>query len=192
MAEAVKDNLTSRVRNYWKRRGSVDKDGLVLLDEVIRNFYEHKNWDNLSRFISHAQALNTGDKSKVMGVIRAAFGDQITYKKDPKHATGGRINVKAGMNFADLVLLNNYGHVAKAIENKKGFRDSDLHKTLKGLEPEKKKPELDMEKMADHLVKYMTDKGVTTPGALLALVQQKLKAQVVAKPVTLVEGEPDH
>ena len=70
-------SFTSRNNTYWNGRGKSDKEGLVLLDEAITNLSANGNWDPLSRFVSRAAALNAQDRSKVMAVIRAAFGDQI-------------------------------------------------------------------------------------------------------------------
>jgi hypothetical protein len=169
------DNLNKRVGQYWTNRSKMDSNGLVLLDETINNLVANQNWDPLSRFVSRSAALNAQDRSKVMAVIRAAFGDQIIYKKDTDHPTGGRITMKDKRPFAELKLLNSYGVVKQAIEKNKGFRDADMHKELKAVAPVRERKEVDVEKAAKHLVDYMKKANVPT-GLVLAEVQKMLAA----------------
>lgn len=186
----VSPSLNKRVGTYWTNRSKMDKTGLVLLDECIINLSDNKNWDPLSRFISRSAALNSSDRSRVMGVVRAAFGDQITYKKDASHPTGGKIGTKAGITFADVRLLNSYGVVKEAIIGEKGFRDADMHKKLKGMTVPKERAAPETAKAAAHIVSYMNKAGITATGAVMAEVQKLLAAKAAV--VVDKNGQPDH
>jgi hypothetical protein len=193
MAEQVK-SFTARNKSFWDARGKSDKTGLTLLDEAITHLAEHNNWDNLSRFISRAGALNATDRGKIVAVVRAAFGDQVSYKKDAAHPTGGKIKVK---DDKQPVLLNSYGEVRVAIEKGKGFRDADMHKKLREMEKGAAPPPpvADVERSAKHIVKYIQGLSGVTPGLVLHEVEKMLKAAAAtaAKPVVLdKDGESNH
>jgi hypothetical protein len=186
--------LNKRVGQYWTNRQKLDTSGLTLLDECIRNLTDNQNWDPLSRFISRASALNGNDRTRVMGVIRAALGDQVSYKKDANHPSGGKMSTRNGLAWADVTLLNSYGVVQQAIEQKKGFRDSDMHKAIKGQQPAPALKDADVEKSAKHIVKYLSGLKGVKPGLILHEVEKMMKAAAVASaPVVLDEkGEPNH
>jgi hypothetical protein len=190
MAQAQK-SFQSRNNTFWNGRGKSDKEGLVLLDEALTNLIEHNNWSDLSRFVGRAGALNANDRSKVMAVVRAAVGDQITYKKDPTHETGGKISLRAGMSWGDQTLLNSYGVVRQAIVDNKGFRDAALHKELNGMKPAPAKKDVDVDKTAKHIFDYIGKTGYDKPGLILQAVEKMLRAQAAGK-VVVVDGEPNH
>jgi hypothetical protein len=186
--------LNKRVGQYWTNRQKLDTSGLTLLDECIRNLTDHKNTDPFCRFISRASALNSNDRTRVMSVVRAALGDQVTYKKDANHPSGGKITLRKGLKFADVTLLNSYGIVQQAIEQKKGFRDADMHRTIKEQQPAPAPKDADVEKSAKHIVKYLSGLKGVKPGLILHEVEKMMKAAAVASaPVVLDEkGEPNH
>jgi hypothetical protein len=186
-------SFTARNKSFWDARGKSDKTGLTLLDEAITNLAEHNNWDNLSRFISRAGALNATDRGKIVAVVRAAFGDQVSYKKSD-HPTGGTIKLK---DDKQPVLLNSYGAIRVAIEAGKGFRDADMHKKLREMEKGAAPPpaNADVERSAKHIVKYIQGLRGVTSGVVLHEVEKMLKAAAAtaAKPVVLdKDGEPNH
>lgn len=186
----VSPSLNKRVGTYWTNRSKMDKTGLVLLDECIINLSDNKNWDPLSRFISRSAALNSSDRSRVMGVVRAAFGDQITYKKDASHPTGGKIGTRTGITFADVKLLNSYGVVKEAIVGEKGFRDADMHKKLKDMSGPPKRNPVEVAKAAAHIVTYLKNAKIEATGAVMAEVQKLLAAKAAV--VVDKDGQPDH
>lgn len=186
--------LNKRVGQYWTNRQKLDTSGLTLLDECIHNLTDNQNWDPLSRFISRASALNGNDRTRVMGVIRAALGDQVSYKRDANHPSGGKMSTRNGLAWADVTLLNSYGVVQQAIEDKRGFRDADMHKAIKEQQPAPAPKDADVEKSAKHIVKYLSGLKGVKPGLILHEVEKMMKAAAVASaPVVLDEkGEPNH
>lgn len=196
----LEKNLTAATKRVWDKRGANEREVMDVLDRCIQQFAGAKNWSNLSLFISTSSKANANDRSKIMAIVRAAFGDQIIYKKDAAHKTGGRITMKDNRPFNDLVLLNSYGVVAEAMQRKDnkgnvcsvGFRDADMHKKLKEQQPAPAPKNADVEKSAKHIVKYLSGLKGVKPGLILHEVEKLLKAAAATAPAVVENGEPNH
>jgi len=168
MAVKAEKSLFVQAGDFWNKHVKLDKEGLVLLDKTIQRVVEYRDWDALSRFISRAGM----DKPKVARIVRAAFGDSLTYKTDTSHSSGGVIKMKwpADQKF---VLLNSYAHVMKAVAEGKAFNDAGLQKAIKPIkkEPNKDKAEL-LAAYKTRAEKWAKENGITI-GAMIAALQAK-------------------
>ena len=125
MAQA---KLFDRIGNYWDSRQANGRDGLVLLDECIRRAAsKDRDWDALARFVARANV--SSNAAKVKKIIRAAFGNNITFTLDKKHAAGGKFELKWEGAFP-LSGSNTYTFVKKAIEQGKSWDDREFLKAL--------------------------------------------------------------
>lgn len=182
-------DLKAQVGRYFAAREKNSVAGLVLLDACIKRVAEHRDWDALARFVARANMADVGPRVK--RIIRAAFGDDLTYKADKKHETGGRFEMKWDGAY---VLKNTYNIVEQAIADKNGWDSRILREKLHDVLPEKAKPELVvneklLDTMAEHMFKYLSDKvkdshNTIRPGDVLARVHKLAAAKVV--------GEPNH
>lgn len=123
-------DLVKSVGSFWTNQAKSGHTGLVLLDACIQHTIKHRDSDALARFLARAVASNAADAQCVKRIIRAAFGDMVTYKKDTDHPSGGKFTLKWGAQDA-FVLRNSYGVVAQAIADHKSFRAGDLQGALK-------------------------------------------------------------
>ena len=131
--------LFDRIGTYFDGRHANGRDGLVLLDECIRRAAsKDRDWDALARFVSRSGASNSG--AKVKKIIRAAFGNAMTYKADKKHKAGGTFTLSWDGPF-NLAGSNTYGAVRKAIADNKSWDDKDFLTALSKIVPDAPKAE---------------------------------------------------
>jgi hypothetical protein len=186
----MSDNLTKQVKSIWTQRGTQDKRILEVLDQCVHQLAgEANNWDPLARFLALATAHNAADGSRCKAIVRAAFGDQITYKVDKNHACGGRITPKQGLTFNDVnINMNTYSVVHEAVhgEIRKGFRDAAMHKAIREQEGKVKadpKPK-ELDALAKHVAKYLT--GRMPEGVTIEMLMKAVTTEMATK----VVGEP--
>lgn len=135
--------LDKKVKNYWAGRDKNAVNGLVLLDSCIKELADNRNWDPLSRFLSSSET--SGQGLKVKRIIRLAFGDNLKWKRDMNHATGGKFTLGWEGQF-NIAGNNAYvSNVGKAIEERTGWDSAAFSKELGKLlpSPVKKKVEVD-------------------------------------------------
>ena len=126
--------LFDRIGTYFDSRHANGVDGLVLLDECIRRTASaSRDWDALARFVSRANM--SGSAAKVKKIVRAAFGNSLTFVMDKKHPAGGRFEMKWEGAFP-LAGSNTYGFVKKAIADSKSWDDADLQKKIGEIIPD--------------------------------------------------------
>ena len=131
--------LFDRIGSYWDSRTANGKEGLILLDECIRRTAsKDRDWDALARFVARANMSNNA--AKVKKIIRAAFGNNITFALDKKHAAGGRFELKWEGPF-NLQGSNTYSVVRKAIEHGKSWDDKAFLAELTKVLPDVPKKE---------------------------------------------------
>jgi hypothetical protein len=134
-------SLGMMVESAWKNHAGNGATLLSVLDKCINNLAKSNDWDQLSRFIVASD--KHGGRAKVNKVVRAAFGNDVTFKSAltgaQKHPTGGRITLSATWpKEGGYVLKNTYGTVRKAIKDGVSWDDKMF---LKGLEETLLKPE---------------------------------------------------
>lgn len=182
------------VDSYFKARGKNGAVGLSLLNDCIERLAsKDADWDALSRFV--VLAGTTGDRAKVVKIIRIAFGDKLKWAASKQHPTGGKFTLGWKGN-EGFVLGNGYAKVRDAIAAKVSWNDAAFQKMLAEMLPEKAAPaardikEADVKNAAQHVYDYLLARakrvnGLNT-GDIVAEVQRMLAAQVVVK------GEPAH
>lgn len=181
---ATAPKLFDQVGQYWDARHTNGQVGLALLDQCIRRAAsKNRDWDALARFVTRAG--NSGNRAKVVKIVRAAFGDKLTYKADAKHPAGGVFTMDWTGAFP-LKESNAYTSVTKAIADSKSWDDRDFLKALSEVIPAKAKPPVvadakATEKAAKHLTDYILAKVKEgfKAGEIMAMVQANLKAQTV-------------
>lgn len=186
VAFAPNEDLGIRVRDYWKGREQNGNEGLRLLDSCIKQLADKNkaNWDPLARFVVASMVSN--NRAKVVKIIRAAFGNDVSFKLDKKHAAGGTFTIGWKGN-EGYVLKNTYALIQRTIDEGKGWDDAKFLKELTGMLPEvvKKKPvyegeaaEKAVKAAAKHIadsLKAKVEQGLST-GDILAEVERLLKA----------------
>ena len=193
MAKVV--GLDIQVGDYFASRKQNGAVGLALLDKCIVRYATHGDYDALARFVVAAHQ-SSGTKEKVVRIIRAAFGNHVTFKLDKKADCGG-VFTKVdwpGVAFP-LSGSNTYGTVRRAVKMGIAWDDRAFLKELNEIVPAKPKAVREVsdaatKKVADHLVKYLTERmaeGFST-GEILALVQAELKALAPAPTRQVVNG----
>ena len=126
--------LFDRIGLYWDARTANGHEGLVLLDECIRRVAsKERDWDALARFVARANMSNNA--AKVKKIIRAAFGNDITFKLDKNHPAGGRFTLN-WQGAYPLAGKNSYSMVKKAIEHGKSWDDKVFLKELNDVIPD--------------------------------------------------------
>lgn len=131
--------LFDRIGSYWDARTANGAEGLVLLDECIRRVAsKERDWDALARFVARANMSNNA--AKVKKIIRAAFGNDLTFKLDKNHPAGGRFTLGWQGAYA-LAGKNSYSMVKKAIEHGKSWDDKAFLKDLNDVIPDLPKAE---------------------------------------------------
>lgn len=119
-------SLLDQAGSFWTRNTKLNHEGLVLLDKLIQRVASIDcDKDALTRFVARSGA----DQNKVGRIIQAAFGKDLTFKKDATKATGGVMS-HSWHGPDGYVLKNSYNHVVQAIADKKPFNDKELQKTL--------------------------------------------------------------
>lgn len=190
MAQA---KLFDRIGSYWDSRQANGRDGLILLDECIRRTAsKDRDWDALARFVARANMSNNA--AKVKKIIRAAFGNQIVFKLDKKHAAGGTFELKWQGPF-NLQGSNTYSVVKRAIEQGKSWDDKafllELGKVLPEIEkPVKEIDDKEEEKIVAALAKKFAElqqKGVNPQD-----IVRRAQAKFIADLGQPVKGEPAH
>lgn len=152
--------LFDRIGTYFDARHSNGVEGLVLLDECIRRAAStSRDWDALARFVSRANM--SGSAAKVKKIVRAAFGNSLTFTTDKKHPAGGRFEMKWEGAFP-LAGSNTYGYVKKAIADSKSWDDADLQKKIAEIIPDLPKKDKSIDAAAQ------TAKAKTLVRSLLA------------------------
>ena len=189
----AQDKLFQAIGSYWDSRQANGKEGLILLDQCIRRVAsKDRDWDALARFVARANMSNNA--AKVKKIIRAAFGNQITFTLDKKHAAGGRFELKWKDSF-NLRGSNTYSVVMKAIEHGKSWDDKAFLLELGKVLPEVVKPvkEIDdkeEEKIVAALAKKFAElqqKGVNPQD-----IVRRAQAKFIAELGQPVKGEPAH
>lgn len=172
-----KQSLDVAVQGYFQRRTENGVEGLRLLVNCIERTAKYRDWDALSRFISLANQSNS--RAKVVKIIRAAFGDKLTYKSSTKHDTGGTI-VMGWEGALDLAGSNTWGIVREAARKGKSWDDREFQKELPGAEKKAKTVSDEAQsKAAKHLAKYLMEReaeGFDT-GAILAAAMAEIKVK---------------
>lgn len=183
MAKTV--SLDAQVQTLWANRKQNGVDGLSLLHKCIERAAK-RDWDALSRFVVSARAHGQG--ARVGGIIRAAFGNKLTFKANAKHATGGTFVIGWDGEFP-LRESNTYGAIREAVAKGLSWDSKEVGALLpKADKAERKATDEQVKKVVKHLKSY-TDKlkadGFNV-GEVIALLQKELAA---AAPVVNVEKQ---
>ena len=177
-----KPSLDAQVKDYFVRRNENGAEGLKLLVTCIERTAKYRDWDALSRFIT--ASASSSSRSKVVKIVRAAFGEALTYKSSPKHDTGGTIVMGWEGEFP-LAGRNAWGIVKDAARNGRSWDDRDFLKELPGPMPKAKTVDAAaQEKAAKHLAKYLLEReaeGFVT-GEIMQQVMANIKAAHATKP----------
>lgn len=170
--------LFQKVGAFWTTQQKSGNTGLRLLDECMRHTAKHRDWDALARFVSRSGT----DRGKIGLIIKAAFGDTISYQADKKHDAGGRFSLKFEGEYP-LDKSNHYGLIRKAVEDGKSFRSADFLKDLReAVGKPDPKPKAYLVQLKDTL-KYMQKKIEDFPDLKAVLadpirnLEQAVKAQ---------------
>lgn len=173
----VKVKLFDQVGAYWDGRHENGRIGLMLLNEcILRAASKNRDWDALARFVSRANMSN--NKAKVVKIIRAAFGNDLTFKLDAKHPAGGVFTMKWEGAYP-LAGKNTYSLVKKAIENHKSWDDKDFLAELSKVLPDVERVQKDKADLLSaykaRAEKWAKDNGITVD-MLIATLQAKPRA----------------
>lgn len=184
MAVNKKPSLDVLVQDYFVRRGENGREGLNLLVQCIERTAKHRDWDALARFIT--SAAQSSSRAKVVKIVRAAFGDKLTYKSNSKHPTGGVIAMGWEGEFS-LAGSNTWGLVSAAAKRGASWDDRDFLKELPGTEKKEKTVDAAAtEKAAKHLAKYLLareSEGFTI-GDIMSKAMAEIKAERAKNAVT--------
>lgn len=189
MAKEKPVSLDMQAQNYWAGRKANGVEGLALLHKCIERTAKYRDWDALSRFLVQARAHGQG--ARVVGIIRAAFGNKLTFKANAKHPTGGTFALGWEGAF-DLRGSNTYGVIRDAVQKGMSWDDRELGKLLpKADKKERQVSDESKKKVVKHLMSY-TDKLASdgfNVGEIIAELQKELaaKAAVKAAPVGAVQ-----
>jgi len=190
MAAKVKPvSLDVQAQTYWAGRKANGVEGLALLDKCIQRVAKYRDWDALSRFLVSARVHGQG--ARVSGIIRAAFGDKITFKANAKHPTKGTFVLGWEGEFP-LNGSNTYGGIREAVAKGLSWDDRELGKVLP--KPDKKARVVSDEqkaKVVKHLSTYL-DKLVAdgfSAAEIIAALQKDRASKVVSAPVGQVQKQ---
>lgn len=187
-------SLDQQVKDYFDTRKQNGHAGLVLLDQCIQRCAKHRDWDGLSRFIG--LSVQSSSKSKVVKIVRAAFGNKLAWKANKKHDTGGQVAIMWEGAFP-LSKSNTYSLVTAAIAKGQSWDDRDFLKELPGTDKPQRTVSAEAEaKTVKHLVKYLQEREAEgfALGAIMAAVQKELVAgkatasKPIAAPVKGADG----
>ncbi len=127
MAKMVDRPLAEQSVAFWKARERTGAAGLVLLDKLMKNVAEHRDWNGLAIFLAGAKQAK--QDTIVKRIIFHVFGTSLVAKADSKHPTGMKFTL--GWDGAkDLSQSNSYGHIREALDKGKSWDDLALFKTL--------------------------------------------------------------
>lgn len=192
--KAPAPKLFDRIGTYFDGRHTNGREGLVLLDECIRRTAsKDRDWDALARFV--ARAGMSSSAPKVKKIIRAAFGNSLTFVTDKKHPAGGRFSLSWEGPFP-LAQSNTYSAVKKAVADSKSWDDKDFLADLSKIVPELPKKEKVVSPTAQtaaakHVAKYLADRaaegfsvgGIVKEAQALLAANAKPSSGLVAKQV---------
>lgn len=193
MTKTKEASLDIQAQVYWAGRKANGAEGLALLHACIERCAKHRDWDALSRFL--VKAREHGQGTRVATIIRAAFGDKLTFKANSKHPTGGIFTLGwAADKPFPLRESNTYGAVREAVQKGMSWDDKELQKILpKPIKKERQATPEQKQKVVKHLKAY-TDKLKSdgfNVGEILAMLQKELASSVLMGGVQ-VNGEPNH
>jgi hypothetical protein len=185
LADLEGKSLDSKIKAYFTSREKSGKQGLQLLDICIqRTASQSRDWDGLARFL-HA-ASKTNQVGVVRKIIRAAFGNQLTWKASAKHPAGGTFVIGWQGSFNMLENSPHYKIISDAVEAGLGWDHKALAKLLNDAMPTVKKARVatpeQTTKVVKHLSTYM-DKLIAdgfNTGEILAALQKELASKAVA------------
>ena len=173
--------LDEQVRKLWSDRARSGVEGLALLHKCIENVAHHRDWDALSRFYVSAQKFGQGPR--VAAIIRAAFGEKITFRTNVRHPTGGTFSIRWEGKF-DLERSNTYAVVRDAVSRGISWDDRELGKLLPKREASNRTvSEEAQKKIVKHLANYLSDRrreGFAI-GEIIALVQKDLELKKIVE-----------
>lgn len=164
------DNLTTTVKTWWKNRERSATKGLVHMVATIHQIAGRdengdplRNWDPAATLLG-LMGADSNEGIHYRRILRAAFGNQITLRKDDKHETGFRFiftdKIPDGPKGAP-VIRNTFGLVQQAAERGVAFNSSNFQKKLKEAldEAEPRTPQLWDEKKAEKAVRNLLEKA---------------------------------
>lgn len=187
-AAPKKASLDVQVKDYFGRRTENGVEGLKILASCIERTAKHRDWDALSRFMTLAGKTESS-RSRVVKIVRAAFGDKLTYKANAKHDTGGTMIMGWEGEF-NLRASNTYGIVRDAVSKGKSWTDPAFLKELPGATPKARTVDAAaLEKSAKHLAKYLMEREAEgfSIGDILAAADKEIRAKRVdSKPIAAV------
>jgi hypothetical protein len=129
MAKAIR-GFDAEVQTYWANRKANGAEGLKLLHKCIEDTAKHRSWDGLSRFFTLAKKHGQGPR--VALIIRAAFGDKLTYKANAKHPTGGEFIIGWDSSAPFNLRGNNvYPIIMESIDKGEGWDSASVNKLLR-------------------------------------------------------------
>lgn len=174
MAAKVEKSLFQQAGDFWTKNGKLNKEGLVLLDKCIQRVASKDcDKDALTRFISRSGM----DQPKVARIVRAAFGNDLSYKKDATKPAGGVM--KHNWNGPDgYVLKNTYAHVQQAMEQGKAFNDAGLQKAIAPEKKESTKATAELLEAYKKRVESWAKEHNISMSTLIATLQAKPTAKV--------------
>ena len=186
--------LFDRIGTYFDGRHANGREGLVLLDECIRRTAsKDRDWDALARFMTRAGLSSSAPKVKK--IIRAAFGNSITFVTDKKHPAGGRFSLSWEGAFP-LAQSNTYSAIKKAVADNKSWDDKDFLAALSKIIPDLPKKDKVVSATAQtaaakHVAKYLAERAaegfsigdIVKEAQALLVANAKPSAGLVAKSV---------
>jgi hypothetical protein len=181
-------SLDAQVKDYFGRRVENGVEGLKILVTCIERTAKNRDWDALSRFMTLA-GKSESSRARVVKIVRAAFGDKLTYKSNAKHDTGGTMAMGWEGAFP-LSQSNTWGIVRDAANKGLSWTDPAFLKELPG--PTAKARTVDAaatEKAAKHLAKYLLEREAEgfTIGDILSMADAEIRAKrVESKPIAAV------
>lgn len=169
-------SLFQQVGDHWTKSGKLDKAGLVLLDACIQRVASKDcDKDALTRFVSRSGI----HMPKITRIIRAAFGNDLSYKKDATKAAGGvmKHNWKGDEGY---VLGNTYAHVMQALEQGKAFNDPALQKAIAPAKKETNKDKADLlAAYKTRAEKWAKENNITMSALIATLKAKATKIEVI-------------
>lgn len=186
LADLEGQSLDKKIKSYFDSREKSSALGLKLLDICIqRTASQSRDWDGLARFLSSAS--KTSQVGVVRKIIRAAFGNQLTWKPSAKHPAGGTFVIGWQGSFNLLENAPNYRIITDAVEKGMGWDHKALAKLLAEAMPTERKARVVSDeakkKVVKHLAGYMkklVDEGFES-GDILAALQKQLAADAATR-----------
>lgn len=172
--------LGFRTVNHVHKRKSIGPDprsgteGLALLHKCIERVANHRDWDALSRF--YVSARKFGQGQRVADIIRAAFGQKISFRLNARHATGGTFSLKWDGQY-DLERSNTYAVIRDAVARGISWDDKDFGRLLPKQEKGKRIiSDEAIQKTVNYLVRYLSnlDRDGFPIGEIISQTQKEL------------------